>query len=76
MLYYFNGVLYASYFLETHLQNKTLVFDTNFSAIYPGSTLFDNTTSPTYSFVVSTSNPEALMVCCPGFYMVNNTTCV
>ena len=68
LLNYVSSVLYVSYELLADLQNQTLIFETNFSSLLPNSSIFFNTTSPPLSFTVSTS-PEALRVCCTGFFM-------
>lgn len=68
MFKYEAGVLSVSFFLLAHLQNQTLIFDTNFSTLIENSSIFVNTTAPRIEFEVSTT-PEALMVCCEGFFM-------
>ena len=64
MFNFTSGVLSISYFLLSDLQNETLIFDANFSTLYENSSIFVNTTSPSLSFMVSTSNPEAVVNCC------------
>lgn len=50
MFKYEAGVLSVSYFLLAHLQNQTLIFDTNFSSLIENSSIFANTTAPTIKF--------------------------
>ena len=71
MFSYSGGVLSASYFLLNHLQNKTLIFEFDFQTLIANSTIFNQTTSSPLSFTVSTT-PEALMICCHGYYMETN----
>ena len=67
MFNYSSGILSVSYWIMDDLQNRTLVFETDFLSLIANSTIFINTTSPDLSFSVSTSDPEALMMCCRGF---------
>ena len=71
MSYYSSGVLYVSYFLLNHLQNQTLLFEADFSTIFANSSIFNYTSAPILTFTVSTS-PEALMICCDGYYMAHD----
>lgn len=69
---YSGGILSLSYFMLGDLQNQTLIFDTNFSALLPNSTIFDNSSDTSLSVFVTTQ-PSALMQCCTG-YSVNTAT--
>ena len=69
---YSGGILSLSYFMLGDLQNQTLIFDTNFSALLPNSTIFDNSSDTSLTVFVATQ-PPALMECCGG-YSVNTVT--
>ena len=68
---YTSGVLYVSYFLLNHLQGRSLTFTANFSTLLVNSSIFDLTTAAPVTFTVSTT-PEALMICCTGYFMAYN----
>ena len=71
MFAYSGGVLSISYFLLNHLQNETLIFNADFNTLLNNSHIFDQSTASPISFTVST-NPEALMICCDGYFMAYN----
>ena len=55
------------------IQNLTLFFDVDFTVLVNDSTIFDNSSAPSISFMVSTV-PEATRFCCDGYYMGYNPT--
>ena len=57
MFNYSSGILSVSFWIMDDLQNKTLIFETNFLSLIDNSTIFINTTAPDLSFMASTSDP-------------------
>ena len=51
---YSTGTFSTSYFMLEDIQNLTLHFDVDFTVLVNDSTIFDNSSAPSISFMVST----------------------
>jgi len=71
MTTYSSGVLSVSYFLLDHLQNQTLIFEADFTTLIANSSILNLTRADPLTFTVVTT-PEALMICCDGYYMAHD----